>query len=229
MTSATDIETIDDSPDENADKNIEVVHTKRGEKKRIKCRVCNENPDIIKRFCYRGRISPICTPTGTEARSGTIATHLESETHKESGKVNRFKRLPSTQKIQTIPSFKIANTQTDLLANRVGKLIIQVYNDAKNLSISAFSWPSRVVAAEITNRFDYNACFEEYDASMFDMQYVTPKSHQELLSMIVLTDLPRFKQEIDDCLAASVRCDASVDWAQKNNEFMLFKTIDKHG
>jgi hypothetical protein len=74
-------------------------------------------------FCYRGRIPLICTPTGTEVRSGTIATHLRSEAHKESVKLNRIKGLSSSEKIQAIPLFKIANAQTHLLANRIGKLI----------------------------------------------------------------------------------------------------------
>ena len=164
---------------------------------------------------------PICSPTGTEARSGTIAIHLRSEAHKEAVKVHRIKGLSSSEKIQAVPLLKIANAQTHLLANRIGKLIIQMYNDAKKLSISAFSWPSRVVASEIAQNFDYNNPFEEYDASVFDLQYVTPASHQQLLKIIVQADLPRFKEEIDDCLAASFRCDASMDRTQKDDEFML--------
>ena len=205
-----------------------MVPTKSGERKRIRCKACNENSDVVKRFCYRGRIPPICSPTGTEARTGTIAIHLRSEAHKEAVKVNRIKGLSSSEKIQAIPLLKIANAQTHLLANRIGKLIIQVYNDAKNLSISAFSWPSRVVASEFAQSFDYNNPFEEYDASVFDLQYVTPASHQQLLKIIVRADLPRFKEEIDDCLVASFRCDASMDRTQKDNEFMLLNVINKH-
>ena len=219
----------DSADHETGTKEIEVVTTKTGERKRVRCKACNENFDIVKRFCYRGRIPPICTPTGTEARSGTIAKHLSSEAHKECVKLKRIRGLSSSEKIQAIPLFKIANAQTHLLANRIGKLIIQVYNDAKNLSISAFSWPSRVVAGEIAHTFDYNSPFKEYDASVFDLQYVTPASHQQLLKIIVQTDLPRFKKEIDDCLAASFRCDASMDRTQKDNEFMLLNIINKHG
>ena len=91
-----------------------------------------------------------------------------------------------------------------------------MYNDTKNLSTSPHSWPLRVVAAEIANRLDYNACYEEYVASMFSMQYITPKSHEELLNMIIVMDLSRFKQEINDCFEASFHCDASIDWAQED-------------
>ena len=162
---------------ETTSKEIKVVPTKSGERKRIRCKVCNENSDVVKRFCYRGRVHPICSPTEKEARSETIAIHLRSEAHKEAVKVNRIKELSSSEKIQTIPLLKIANGQAHLLANRIGKLIIQVYNDAKNLSISAFSWPSRAVASETAQDFDYNNPFEENDASVFDLQYVTPASY----------------------------------------------------
>ena len=68
---------------ETTSKEIEVVPTKSGERKRTRCKACNENSDVVKRFCNRGRIPPICSPTGTEARSGTIEIHLRSEAHKE--------------------------------------------------------------------------------------------------------------------------------------------------
>ena len=44
----------------------------------------------------------------------------------------------------------------------------------------------RVVTTEIANRFDYNAPFEEYNASLFNLQYVSPKSHQELLNTLMV-------------------------------------------
>jgi len=95
-----------------------------------------------------------------------MAKYLSSEVHKESVKLKRIKGLSSSVKMHAIPLFKIANAQTHLLANRIGKLITQVY---KNWSISAFSWPSRVVAGEIAHTFDYNSLFKEYDVSMFDL------------------------------------------------------------
>ena len=200
---------------ETASKEIEVVPTKSGERKRIRC---NENSDEVKRFCYRGRVPPplpICSPTGTEESISEV-------------KVNRVKGLSSSEKIQAIPLLKIANAQTHLLANRIGKLIIQVYNDAKNLSISAFSWPLISYCTEVAQNFDYNNPFEEYDSSVFDLQYVTPASHQKRFKIIVQANLPRFKEEIDDCLAASFRCDASMDRTHKDTEFMLLNVINKH-
>ena len=54
--------------------NIDVIETitmpmKKGKRRGIRCRVCIDNPTIVKRLCYRGRIPPICTVTGTEAQT----------------------------------------------------------------------------------------------------------------------------------------------------------------
>ena len=208
---------------------IVVVPRKKGERKRIRCEVCVKYPDIIKKLCYRGRIPPICTVTGTEARSETEISHIESDAHKEAVKAERINGLSYKEKVETVPLFKISKAQNKEFADKVGKLITHVYNDAKLLTSSAFSWPSRVVTSEIAQQFDMNAQFEPYVASTFDLQYVSPAGHQELLEAIVKADIPNFQSNIDNCLAVSFRCDASMDRTQKDNEFMLIKTIDKEG
>ena len=97
------------------------------------------------------------------------------------------------------------------------------------MSVSAFPWSSRAVASQIADRFDFNAPFQPYEALQFDFEYITPKSHLELLSGIVAADLSTFKGDVKDCLAASFHCDASMDRTQKDNEYMVLKTIDRDG
>ena len=59
---------------------------------------------------------PICTLNGTEARKKTEQAHLDSIAHKESLRPNRLKILSTKEKIQTVPLFKIADTQADMQA-----------------------------------------------------------------------------------------------------------------
>ena len=212
------------------DKNIGTVPTKHGvrARKRIRCRACMNHPEVVKRFCHNGRIPPLCIVTGTEARSKTEDDHVNSEAHKETLKAMRLKCLSTREKVETIPLYTVSNSQTVKLANRIGKLVIQVYNDAKNQSLSAYSWPSRVDTNKIASKFNFNEPFTPYDASSFDLQYITPQSH-DLLNMIVLTDLPNLQKQVDECLAASFRCDASMDRTQKDNEFILLKLTDQFG
>ena len=71
--------------------------------------------------------------------------------------------------------------------------------------------------------FDCNKPFESYSASNFDLQYIRPPVVQELLHPIVSVDLPRIKEEIDSCIAASFRSDASIE--KLDVTFPLLKSI----
>ena len=126
---------------------------------------------------------PICLPEGTEARTHTIQEHLQSEAHKECLKAERLKKLSSVEKSQTVPLVKMLSSQRQKLANKIGSLIIHVYNDAKCLTLSAFSWPSRVVAAKRAHEFDCNQPFQRYTPSDFDLQYIRPPVVQELCAL----------------------------------------------
>ena len=153
---------------------IQRVPGRKDERKRVLCAVCLPSPIVVKRFCYRGRLPPICLPDGTEARSHTIQEHLQSEAHRECLKAERIKKLSSVEKSQTVPLIKELTVQRQKLANKVESLIIHAYNDAKSLTSSAFSWPSRVAAAKIASEFDCNKPFQEYRPSDFDLQYIRP-------------------------------------------------------
>ena len=104
-----------------------------------------------------------------------------------------------------------------------------MYTDAKFLTSSAFSWPSRVVAAKLAHEFNYNQPFKPYTPSDFDLQYIRPPVVQELLRTIVSSDLPKFKKEIHSCIAAALRFDASMDKTQKDNQYMLLNVVDENG
>ncbi len=140
-----------------------------------------------------------------------------------------MKKLSAVEKSQSVQLEKMFNSQRQQLANKIGSLILHVYNDAKCLTSSAFSWPSRVIAAKMVHEFDYNERFKQYSPSNFDLQYIRPPVVQELLRTIVSADLPRIEKEIDSCIAASFRCDASMDQTQKDNQYMLLNTIKNNG
>ena len=201
----------------------------KAKKKRVLCPVCLPYPTILKRFSYRGRVPPICLPEGTEARTRTIQEHLQSEAHKECLEAERLKKLSSVEKSQTVPLVKMLSSQRQKLANKIGSLIIHVYNDAKCLTSSAFSWPSRVVSAKLAHECNYNQPFQLYTPSDFDLQYSRPPVVQELLRTIVSSDLPKFKKEIHSCIAAYLRFDASMDKTQKDHQYMLLNVVDENG
>ena len=130
------------------DKSIQRCQDGVGKESELFVRYACQNPEIVKRACYRGRLPPICQPEGTESREQTIREHLQSSAHQECLKAERLKKLSNVQKSQSVPLMKMVNSQRQQLANKIGSLVIHVYNDAKCLTSSAFSWPSRVIAAK---------------------------------------------------------------------------------
>ena len=104
-----------------------------------------------------------------------------------------------------------------------------MYNDAKCFTASAFSWPSRVVAAKPAHEFDYNQPFQPCTPSDFDLQYIRPPVVQKLLRTVVSSDLPKFKTEVHSCIAASLRLDASMDKTQKDHQYMLLNVVIENG
>ena len=45
-------------------------------RKRVRCEICFSHLDIVKRFCYRGRLPPFCTEEGVEKRDDVIKKSL---------------------------------------------------------------------------------------------------------------------------------------------------------
>ena len=118
---------------------IVAVPRRKGERKRIRCEECVKCPDIITKLCYRGRIPSFCTVIGAEARSKTDISHAESDAHREAVKAERNRGLSDKEKVETVLLLEISQAQNKRFADKVGKLIIHVCNDAKLLTASAFS------------------------------------------------------------------------------------------
>jgi len=180
------------------------VAGQKGQRICVACSVCSKFPETVRQFHPKRHLPPMCTAEGAEACSYTINTHLKSAYHNECLRLQRFSKLAGENRLEETPVLKSISAQNKQLADKIGGLILQVYNDAKSLSLSAYSWPSRIVAGELASRFDYNKPFENYTASSFDLQHVHLGFHRELLTSIVQSHLSTFRAEIQQCLAASI-------------------------
>ncbi|KAJ6647784.1 hypothetical protein Bhyg_03007 [Pseudolycoriella hygida] len=72
------------------------------------------------------------------------------------------------------------NEKTDLFYT-IGAFMIDVYNDAKRVFLSANSWPSRQISHQIAMRFKNNSSV----STQLNFQYTTPKNHGEFLDCIL--------------------------------------------
>lgn len=113
---------------------------------------------------------------------------------------------------------------TTLLCRKIGAQMITVYNDAKKITLSPWSWPSRQVANQMADRYKANGYLEQNTEKVdqeIDFQYLTPAHHRDLLDSIVKSDYQRFISKIKNALASSLRVDGSTDRTQNHNIYVL--------
>ena len=93
---------------------------------------------------------------------------MEGEAHTESLKSDNINKLSKVMKEQAVHILKAESVLNAELSNKIGGLIISVYTDMKQITLTAFSCPSRIVAAEMAQLFDYNVDLKHFDAINFD-------------------------------------------------------------
>lgn len=116
------------------------------------------------------------------------------------------------------------------LANRIGSFCYSIYNDGKRLTLSAFSWPSRVVANVLGANFNINKTqVNSENNEQFNLQYINPKMHAQLMTSIVQTDSGLLEKKISNSLAFSMRVDGSVDRSNIDKIYILGKIVNQQG
>lgn len=120
---------------------------------------------------------------------------------------------------------KANKNQTD----RIGKLMIQVYLDAKRLNLSANSWPSRYIAGEASNAYDSLNEGKNTIADGVNLQYVNPHGHLNLMTAIVKSHRGEFLRKINECFAISLRIDGSIDFTHIDKIYVMGKLINLDG
>lgn len=192
----------------------------------VRCKVCIANPSVVKMFCTKKGMPSIATAEGTRYRTRSLEEHFKSKHHEETKKAESFKNMQLNQNKESI-DFHISQANKHL-ANHIGKLILQVFTDAKKLTISAYSWPAIYVSGEASHHFDFNEKSEPTIPKNIELQYVNPNSHLELMSAVVKS-YDEFEEKLISALAISIRIDGSVDRTQIDKIYILLKVIASNG
>jgi len=184
----------------------------------------------VKRFSSRCVTLPaIAKEDGTIFREATVKAHVKNDYNKDAYKTYQLMTILPIQAAQHTPIGKLILNVNEKLANKIGCLMIQVYNDAKKLTLSANTFPCRSVFANISTSYKMNDEGLKKLATN-DLQYLFPTFHWELLECIVECDRQRVRDAIvKDTLAMSIRCDGSVDRTQIDKIFVMGKAVTKSG
>lgn len=122
-------------------------------KRRIRCDICIKYPNIVKQY-YSKKPPEIITAKGARFLTHTLSSQVKSPYHIECLNANRIESLKTNVGADIVAPMDVAiNKANRKMINHVGKLMIQIYNDAKSLSLSAHSWPGRFVAAESSSAY----------------------------------------------------------------------------
>lgn len=212
-------------------KNI-FAHTHRNGKHYISCKCCTKFPDLVKIYTKRAKIPNIADECGVLYRLETVNHHIKQPYHNECLKAMRLASVSSTTAFQESPIGTSLIKPKQQFENKIGSLMYFVYGDAKKLTLSAFSYPMRVIVSRVANNFEYERSTltsNDYDQNM-DFQYLTPAFHKDILECIVSSHRDTLiKTILTNSLAMSLRCDGSVDRSQVDKIYVLLKIITKEG
>ena len=194
------------------------------------CETCFSNPNVVKIFSRKAKVPAIAQEPGTVFRNSVVSDHLNSEIHCEATKAKRLLSLKGPEKLhatKSTPTGRALSTADAQLAVEVGGLLLHVYHGAKRLTLSANSFPSRVVVSRLAREFS----FDDWSASDMpqDLQYLSPNVHSEFLKCIVKSDRNSLALKMSGALAISLRCDGSVDRTQIDKIYLMAKAISKDG
>ena len=159
----------------------DIIHVHRDGRHYAYCATCCKHPEIVRMHGHKSRLPTIATESGTVYRKNIVFEHLASIWHREAMKCDRLNKLSSVEISLQAPLDQLISKGNEAIANKVGNLMVSVYNDAKRLTLSGWSWPSRVVASQRGCNFVYNEqCSTAVDE--VDLQYVNPSSHRMFLT-----------------------------------------------
>lgn len=201
---------------------FEVFDKNKTKLRYVRCKVCVALPNIVRMNSDNKKPAPITTIEGARYRQSYVVSHFESKCHKSCKMVIN---LPNESKSGIDIHFSNANKK---LASHVSKLLFDIYVDAKKMTNSAYSWPSRFVAAEAGRIFNYDDNHAQTIPHL-NLQYVNPNMHLELLHTIVRSDKESLKNKLKKAIACSLRIDGSIDRTQVDKIYTMLKIIRADG
>lgn len=193
------------------------------------CKICSKYPGLVKQFAPSNRPPRITKLEGTEYRGCIVVSHMKTKYHLECVKRWRSDVEEVTDDSST-DLVRMISAANEKLANKIGGYAVTIYNDAKRLTLSAFSFPSRQLAFQIGQTFNINNPEQNVkDIELLNLQYLTPICHAEILECIVEVEQGLIEKKINDCLALSLRCDGSVDRTNIDKIYILAKLTNVDG
>ena len=107
-------------------------------------------------------------------------------------------------------------------------MAVDVYNDSKLLTQSAWFWPSRSLAQlhaeeQFKTYGEHDAAPSRFQPSPTDLHYRDPVHYAEMLHIVATMEKEKLKKDLQNCLRFSVQIDGSVDAKQHDKKFVFIR------
>lgn len=179
----------------------------------VRCVICSKFPNIVKQYNPFKPLA-IVNETGTRLQSSVINDHLKSACHIACVRANRITSIPVEERPSTSMEKAIRNANQMQLTH-ISRLMLEVFFDAKYLSLTEYSWPARHVVASTSYQYVPNIPFDHLDRTVpenINLQYVNPQGHAEMMTKIVEAHRGDFMEKLRSSWAISLRIDGSIDF-----------------
>jgi hypothetical protein len=205
---------------------------KMGKRFGIKCTTCFKHIQEAQKFSKNGRV-PIADGVRYDGQKELerIIDHLKTEAHKAADNLDKMQQKWMAQSDQHpwIRTLKSHNTEKVKL---LIELAIDVYNDSRQLTLSAHSWPSRSLSkihadTQVASFKDegLDSQFSQLNPSSALLQYRNPVIYREMLDIVGTIVMAKVIEQLKKTDCFSLQVDGSVDKYGVDNKFITARFI----
>ena len=127
------------------------------------------------------------------------------------------------------PWIKVLKATNPVVVRTLFKLAVDAYHDSKNLTLAAWSWPGRSLAAMHAEQQYNEYCHEEtktftsFKPSPAEIHYRDPIHYAEMLDIIGKVEREYLAKDLKDCICLAIQMDGSVDSKQQDKKYIFVR------
>lgn len=202
----------------------------RSGRRYVRCEPCFRHPNIVKQHLSTKRIPLIAQECGTLYNKASMIKHRKEVCHQEALKVHHQESSSfSKSNTEGVEKVKDVRTEDDeVIADEVGRVMIQLYQDAKQLNLIPRSFSGIISTSNLASTFNMNrAHVPLISADSFAPQHDTLDPLEYLQCIVESDENHHIREEIRDAVALSLHCSGNVDKMGIDKFYVRVKVVTK--
>lgn len=201
----------------------------------MKCLVCNQFEMQVKRYTSNGRI-PVAQGIRADGkdRLRSVVDYLCSAAHEEALQLKQLDDAWNNMS-DAHPWVRIVKKCKAETLEFLLKLAVDVYNDCRVETLSAWSWASRSLSGDhsnnLLNRFrehGWDTEFVPFNETGSCYHYRDPMTYAEMREIISEHEMKGVADLLKECVCYSVPIDGSSDKQQVDSKFITARFVPKN-